>query len=363
MQNTHYSSSNSIDLFDLFANLWKNKLIIFIATCIGIVVSANYAFTTKEEWSSEAQIISPESEQLSAYLDVLRGYYRFGDITANLNIDSYKNDAYKTLVVMLKAVNSKHEYLKNTPYYIQQEIKLELEKEKQNLLLEGLVSNLQIKETNKGDQSSYNISFTAETASEAQQTLQGYIESVNREAINKLFDDLHALINERILTLEYNANNLKEQAEQTRKNNILAIEQAVKVARDAGINEYISQGIVTANTRNDLSNSLVTVLFDSENLFLLGEKYLTAQLNTLKSSPIIYPIAYYQILKNINDLKQLLSYEAKGVSFEYTRLPSLPLSKDKPRKSFILIFGALIGGMLGCCIVLIRNAINYRQKR
>lgn len=183
------------------------------------------------------------------------------------------------------------------------------------MLLEKLVSNLQVKETNKGDQSSYNISFTAETASEAQQTLQGYIENINKQAINKLFDDLHALIKERILTLDYDANNLKAQTEQTRKNNILALEQALKVARDAGINEYISQGIVTSNTRTDLSNSSITVLFDSENLFLLGEKYLIAQLNTLKSSPIIYPIAYYQILKNVNDLKQLLSYEAKGVVF------------------------------------------------
>lgn len=134
MQNTYQSSSNSIDLFDLFANLWKSKLIILAFTCIGVVFAANYAFTAKEEWRSEAQIIPPETEQLSTYLDVLRGYYRFGDITDNLNIDNYKNNAYKTLVVMLKTVNSKYEYLKSTPYYMQQAITLDMEKNKTKLV-------------------------------------------------------------------------------------------------------------------------------------------------------------------------------------------------------------------------------------
>lgn len=362
MQNTSHSS-DAIDLFELCSILWKRKLTIIAITSISIIFAAIYAFTAKEEWNSNAQIIPPKAVQLGSYLEMQRGYYRFAEVEEDFKIENVVDDAYKTMVVMLNETNNKFDYLFNSEYYKSLIIKEDDDLEKQKMLIEMVGDDLKVKETTSGQKDSYDIGFVAENPNDAQKTLLGYIENTNKLVLNKLFDDLLKKIDERILTLEYSASNLKLQAEQTRKNNVLSLKQALTVAKEAGIVEYAGQGPVTANTRIDLTNSTINDLFNSENLFLLGEKYLTAQLNALETSTVIYPVNYYKTLNNIKGLKQLYDLEPKGMAFEYTSKPSLPLLKDRPLKSLILIFGALLGMVFGCGLVLVQSVVNNRIKK
>lgn len=310
------------------------------------------AFTAKEEWTSKAQIIQPNAVQLGNFLEVQQWYSRFSSADS-LNVDKFLKNAYNTLIVMLSAADNKLDYLQNSDYFKQQSIKLDSEVAKQKMLVAMSTNNLKIKETEANKRDSFDVSFTAETASNAQKTLQDYIESTNNLVLSKLFEDLRLQINEHIRTLENEANNIRQQTEQDKKNQVMLLEQALVAAKDANIVEYTGESTVAGNTIIDFSN------FSS--MFLLGEKYLTAQLQSLESSPIIYPVSYYQTLTNISGLKQLLEFKPKGLAFEYTLKPSQPLVKDKPRKSLILIVGALLGAMLGCGVVLVGSAIKKRK--
>ena len=82
---------------------------------------------------------------------------------------------------------------------------------------------------------------------------------------------------------------------------------------------------------------------------------------TLSNTPTIYPPSYYEIEHNADNLKSLLGAETQGEMFVYTQTPQLPLSKDKPRKALILVLGAVLGGVIGTFIVLIRSALRNRR--
>lgn len=373
MQN-NTQSSNAIDLFELCSILWRRKLTIITLTSIGIIFAAIYAFTTKEEWISKAQIIQPNAVQLGNFLEVQQWYSRFtsdSEVTIdaspeamqkgrlrfisgdNVNVDEFLKNAYNTLIVMLSAEDNKLDYLQGSDYFKQQIMKVDDDVEKRKMLVAMSTNDLQVKETAKSNRDSFDVSFAAETASDAQKTLQGYIESTNKLVLNKLFENLRLQINERIRTLENDTSNIKQQTEQNRKNQVMLLKQAIVAAKDANIVEYTGESVMAGNTIIDLSKS--------DSMFLLGEKYLTAQLQSLESSPIIYPVSYFQTLTNISGLKRLLEVEPKGMAFEYTLTPSQPLVKDKPKKGIIIILGTLFGGILGCGIVLVQSAVKNRK--
>lgn len=347
-----YTSSDRIDLLEFFTHLWKSRLSILTFTVLGIVLAAYYAFTSTEEWTSKAQITPPKATQLGSYLEVQRAYYRFADTNEKLNLENILKEAYTNLIIMLSAADNKRRFLQDSAYFLQQSNQESNEFKKQNMLLKMVESDLQVKEINNGKNHLYDVSFTAETASNAQKILQSYIEKTNAGVLNKLFLDLHALIKARILTLENKANNVKKQTEQIHKNKMLLLEQAIVTANAANITEYTGRSTVAGNTIIDFSGS--------ENMFLLGEKYLAAELKAMQTSPVIYPVAYYQTLDNIINLQKLLRIEPKGMAFEYTQKPLLPLVKEKPRRSLIIILGALLGGVLGVGNALVRFVISKR---
>lgn len=365
IQNTE--NKDEADFFDLIGNLWNNKFKIIFITLICILLSTIYAFTTKEEWTSSAQVIAPEPVQLGTYLEAERKYYRFQFVEIDnelnkrlpsLSVDSVFNlektleNVFRAFTVELNSFNNKLAYLQQSNYY-----KRLAEQEdsdlKKNILLHQLNEDISIK-SDIGNSALLNISFTAEDPVNAQKSLQEFINQSNKNALLKLFKNLFERTNERIDSLTEISQNMKKSADQERQNQILVLEQAIRAATEAGINEYTGQSLATGNTIIDFNNT--------DTLFLLGQKYLTSQLNALKNSPVIYPVSYYQTLNNIEELKGILNIEPKGVIFSYTRTADIPLTKDKPNKAIILIFGALLGGMAGCVYVLITTAVKNRKK-
>ena len=168
-----------------------------------------------------------------------------------------------------------------------------------------------------------------------------------------LYERQENRIKNRILALETQSLRLKNTAEQERQNKILELEQALQSAGNANISNYTGNSPVIGNSIIDLQNS--------EMLFLLGEEYLQAQLNTLSNTSPIYPAEYYESQRNAENLKTLLNQEAQGQLFTYTMTPEQPLKKDKPRKGLILVLGALLGGIIGVFYVLLRSAIRNRK--
>lgn len=351
--NTNIQPQNDeIDLFDLFATLWKKKLTIILFTICTIALAAAYAFTAKEAWTSKAQVVPAKAIQLGTYLEAERRYYRYADIEKDFDLQDSLNNAFASFIQTLRATDNRLAFFKDSAYYqaITADITDEISKQ---LQLENIAfKDTKIQETEKNKKDSFDISFTAETAHDAHDTLAKLITYSNQITQQKLFDNLFERVEDRIATLEQTVINTENAVAQNRKNQIEQFKQALQAAQSAGISDYKGQ----------TSSTMIVDFTNNNSLFLLGTNYLQAQLDALNNSPLIYAANYYQTKEDIQNLKQILSIKPRGETFEFTRAPSLPLTKDKPKKALILLAGAVLGGILGCLFVLLQQALRSRRQ-
>ena len=106
-------------------------------------------------------------------------------------------------------------------------------------------------------------------------------------------------------------------------------------------------------------------LADGTYLFMLGEKYLKAQIDVLKDSSVVYPPRYYQVSSLLSELEPLLikAKQAKANAFSYQASPDYPVVKDKPKKGLILVIGFIVGLILSILIILLGSFIRTIQDK
>lgn len=95
-------------------------------------------------------------------------------------------------------------------------------------------------------------------------------------------------------------------------------------------------------------------------LFFLGTKALDAQIDNLINKPITMPTRYYEVERMLTELKKLPEFKVDIKSYRYLQAPNEPLIKDKPKRALILVFGAMLGVILGIIGVLIVHALQRK---
>ena len=106
-------------------------------------------------------------------------------------------------------------------------------------------------------------------------------------------------------------------------------------------------------------------LSDGSYLFMLGEKYLQAQVDTLKNAPLVYPLNYYNIEKQanlLNVLEKKVEKESAVSGYYYLSEPDYPVTKDKPKKGLIIVIGFVIGLIFSAFIILLSSLIPSTRK-
>ena len=103
-------------------------------------------------------------------------------------------------------------------------------------------------------------------------------------------------------------------------------------------------------------------LADGTYLFMLGEKYLQAQLDIAKNSPIVYPTNYYSTERQLEKLTKLapqLESVQEVKAYHYLSSPDYPVVKDKPKRLIILVIGFILGVIISSVIILIMRKKPY----
>lgn len=341
-------AEDEIDLFELFSVLWKKKLVIAAFTLLAAAVAASYAFTTSEQWTSVAYVSTPRTEQIKAYLEQRRALARVGSDKA-VDPALLAKDLFANFVDLVFAQRTKLEFLRNARYYKELTTHTDAEGARQALI--RLASkNLQVKPPGKDLISPYyTISFTADTAETAQQVLSAYITAANKKTFERIDSEFRDRLNASILSRQATLADIEFKLKSNRENQISTLQTALLTANRAGLKDYIIGRNITGNT--------VIELRDANRLFMLGEKYLTAELSTAKDSPLIFPPNYYDIERELDLLRPLLkSQVAAPYSYSFQLAPTLPTMRDKPKRGLIIVLGALLGGMVGFGWVLIAEA-------
>lgn len=216
------------------------------------------------------------------------------------------------------------------------------------------------------------VSFSAETPALAQDTLKAFITKISQESLDYNFKSFLISYNEKLTDLRFGLNQIKQNADVQRNIRLENLNRALDTAKRADIKDYSK---ISGEVENNLLNIIRTdtsiplsesPLSDNPYLFILGEKYISAQISTIKQNDIIYPPKYYQIQEQITQLEALAQKFKEGKletnAYTYLSSPDYPVVKDKPKRLLILAAGMLIGLILSIIYVLLTSAFISRKK-
>lgn len=311
------SNPESIDLIDLFIQLWKGKMTIIAFTVLAILVAVIYLFVAKEKWTSSAVITQPDAAQIATYNNALNVIYG----NAAPNITDVQNRVIGRLSSSMSALS---ETLANLE----------------------LPETLTIEPSVKGQSLPLKISYVGDTPEDAQAKVAQYLQQVDEQVGEELGVDLNDSIKLQIVTLEDSLKTQEKVAQEQKNLRIKQISEALKFATEAKVaSPQVQQGTdVTQDT-----------------LFLLGSEALTSMIKNEATRPLVFSGTYYQTKQNLFDI-QNLKIDPKTIhAYRYVMKPTLPIRRDSPKKGITLILATLLGGMIGAGVVLGRNAIrNYK---
>ncbi|MEH8032692.1 LPS O-antigen chain length determinant protein WzzB [Gallibacterium anatis] len=373
MENQQKSqTSDEIDLIELLTLLWKKKVTIIATTFICVVIAAIYAFTAKQQWTSKAEVIAPTTVSLNNYLNIRREYARI--LGSDFDVNSLSNSLFSKFNQLMYSLDEREHFLSQSEVY-----KLESagkDEEQQRVILNKLArENITITKPDAKkdpDAIGIKISFSAETPALAQDTLKAFITKISQESLDYNFKSFLISYNEKLTDLRFGLNQIKQNADVQRNIRLENLNRALDTAKRADIKDYSK---ISGEVENNLLNIIRTdtsiplsesPLSDNPYLFILGEKYISAQISTIKQNDIIYPPKYYQIQEQITQLEALAQKFKEGKletnAYTYLSSPDYPVVKDKLKRLLILAAGMLIGLILSIIYVLLISAFISRKK-
>ena len=365
------NESDEIDLIELIKNLWKKKLWIILSAFVCTAIAAGYAFTVKEQWTSKSVVIPPKVANLGDYLSFRSEYASILDIK-DFSQDKVSEAIFNDFKGALFSRSLKETFFSQSKWFDNYAAKnANSEETKQKLLSNLIDKNLIVavpdpkKDTNV---IGVNVSFAAETPKEAQDVLLAYIQFINQWVVIQNKKDFLADISVVRGDLEIRKNKIEQNAEYARQIQLENLTTALDIAKSAGIKDYSKSlcgnvsllEVSLGDTQAPFSDAKLN---DGTYLFMQGEKYLQAQVNTLKNAPLVYPLNYYNIEKQanlLNILEKKVEKEGAVSGYYYLSEPDYPVQRDWPKRLILLVAGAFLGSLIGCLIVLIRSFLERK---
>ncbi|AXF64079.1 LPS O-antigen chain length determinant protein WzzB [Leclercia sp. W17] len=316
---TRSSDSEQIDLIDLFVQLWRGKWIIAVFIAIAIVIAGIYLVFAKEKWTSTAIITQPDAAQIGSYSNALNILY---------GVNAPKlTDIQESVISRYNASFSA----------LSQTLKNKLVPEK-----------LTIEQTVKGQPLPLSISYVNGSAETAQKQVAQYIQQIDEQIQKEIEVDLNDNIKQQIVTLKDVLSNQETIAQEQKDLRIRQINEALKYAEAANI-----------TTPKIQQTQDVT----QETMFLLGTEALQSMIAHESSRPLTLSDSYYQNKQKLLDIQKLKIDPTSIHAYRYVMKPDLPVYRDSPKRSIVLVLAVLLGGIIGSGVVLGRNALrNYNAR-
>ncbi|WBM59976.1 LPS O-antigen length regulator Wzz(fepE) [Providencia sp. PROV188] len=345
--------NDEIDLMALIAVLFKNKLLIIIATVIVTALSIGVVKMLPQKWTSEAIIIPPTSEEVkeanefSAHLNAL-----------GMEVDLSSQRIYNEFIVQYRSKVNQETFVKSTDYFKTLLDKLENKNdplEVQRLVNRIIADSIKLKYNGKekdSDDSDIVLSFTAPTAVEAQDLMDGYIRYTASIVRKRMKTEVDNAISRQLI---YSVEALKQDTNKIQISYDVKIERlkrAITIAKAAGITRPIARDSVAINDDPDYPIALGSEALEEKLGIELKNRDLALISEKLQNAKVY--------IENLNSLT------TKELDFEPIRFiltPDLPITKDSPKSMLIVALGAILGFIMSCAFVLGRDLYrNYNQQ-
>lgn len=345
------ANSHEIDLFSLIEVLWQAKrrilATVFAFACVGLLLS----FLLPQKWTSQAIVTPAESVQwqgLERTLTALR--------VLDMEVSVDRASVFNLFIKKFSSPSLLEEYLRSSPYVMDQLKGAQIDEQDLHRAIVVLSEKMKAVDSNAGKKNetslftSWTLSFTAPTREEAQKVLAGYIQYISdivvKETLENIRNQLEIKTRYEQEKLAMDRVRLKNQLDA----NIQRLHYSLEIANAAGIKRPVYSNGQAVKDDPDFSISLGA---DGISRKLEIEKGVTdvAEINgDLRNRQY-----------HVEQLAAMNVSDVKFTPFKYQLSPSLPVKKDGPGKTIIIILAALLGGMMACGGVLLRHAMVSRK--
>lgn len=320
--NQTVKQSEEIDLIELIMQLWRGKWLIASVMALTIILAIAYLFVAKQKWTSDAIVTYPDSGQIASYNNAMAVLYSQNPANAPTVVDVQQRFFSR----FNSSISALAEQLGN-----------QVQPEK-----------LTIVPAVKDQPVPLKISYTANTAGEAQKMLTTYIQQTNKRVVSELDNDLQTSINSKTDDIKEDIATREKVAQEKKDNRLQMLNQALLVAQQANIKDTLVQQAETLS---------------EDTLFVLGSNALSATIKNEATRPLPFDRYYYQARQALLAINALKSKPDSTYALRYVMKPDLPIHRDSPKKVLILLLSAVLGIILGSAIVLGRNMIrNYSPR-
>ena len=364
--------NDEIDLIELFRVLWKKKVWIVLSAFVCTLIAGIYAFTAKEQWTSTAVVVAPRSTDLDTLLPARAEYARIID-DGDFSTGKLSDSLYGQFKHFLLSNDLKRQFLEQSEWV--KNYTKEMTEEQKRKYIEETVSKYLIvhevdpkkKDLTELDKIGLKLTFSAETPKDAQSVLTEYVSFVNKYILNQINQEFKLGFNLRLDALKFTKEQIEENLTEAKKVQVENLTNALDIAKKAGIKDF-SRGnnnisvpeYMLGDARLNISDSK---LADGTYLFMLGEKYLQAQLDIAKHNPVVYPTNYYSTERQLSKLTKLapqLDSVENVKAYHYLSSPDYPVQRDWPKRLILLIVGFVFGVVLSSLIILAREVFSNK---
>ena len=347
------ANANEIDLVNLIEILWRarTKIIatVFAFACVGILVS----FLLPQKWTSQAIVTPAEPVQWQSLENTLTKLR-----VLDMDISVSRGDVFNLFIKKFQSPSLLEEYLRSSPYVMDQLKGADIDEMELHQAIVRLSEKMKAVDTNLGKKNetslytAWTLSFTAPQAEEAQSVLKGYIQYISDIVVKETLEDIRNKLSIKTSfekeRLEMDRVRLKNQLEA----NIQRLNYSLEIANAAGIKKPVYSNGQAVKDDPDFSISL-------------GADGIERKLEIEKSVTDVAEING-ELRNRQYHVEQLLAMNVGDVTFtpfKYQLSPSLPVKKDGPAKSMIVILAALLGGIVACGGVLLNYAMVSRKQK
>ncbi|WP_368926269.1 LPS O-antigen length regulator Wzz(fepE) [Citrobacter freundii] len=347
------ANANEIDLVNLIEILWRarTKIIatVFAFACVGILVS----FLLPQKWTSQAIVTPAEPVQWQSLENMLTKLR-----VLDMDISVSRGDVFNLFIKKFQSPSLLEEYLRSSPYVMDQLKGADIDEMELHQAIVRLSEKMKAVDTNLGKKNetslytAWTLNFTAPQAEEAQSVLKGYIQYISDIVVKETLEDIRNKLSIKTSfekeRLEMDRVRLKNQLEA----NIQRLNYSLEIANAAGIKKPVYSNGQAVKDDPDFSISL-------------GADGIERKLEIEKSVTDVAEING-ELRNRQYHVEQLLAMNVSDVKFtpfKYQLTPSLPVKKDGPAKSMIVILAALLGGMVACGGVLLNYAVVSRKQK
>lgn len=351
----HYTtpavSAKEIDLLGLLDILLAaKKRIISIAFAFAFIGLA-IAFLLPQKWTSKAVITPAEQTQWNPLRQMMVTLQ-----VLDVDVKISRPDVFNLFIKKFQSQTLLEEYMKSSPYVMSQLEGTQVDPQELHRAVVGVSENMkakndtQVKDADKAPFTSWTLSFTAPTAEDAQTVLDGYIDYISRIVEQETMENIRNQIALKTKVVQQQLELDRVRLTNIHNTNLQRLNYSLEVANAAGIKKPVYSNGQAVKDDPDYSVALGA---DGISQKLQIEKNMkdVAELNADFQNREYY----------LAQLKKLSVEDVKLEPFKYQLSPSMPVKKEGPGKGLIVILAGVLGGLLACGSVLLREAMLARN--